>query len=347
MKKVLVAMSGGVDSSVAVALLIKEGYDVSGGTFRLYEAEGEITAEVENAKKACDFLGIKHYVFDMREIFKEKVIDSFALEYDKGLTPNPCIECNKYIKFGAFLDEALKLGFDFIATGHYSAIKTDQNGQKVLIRPLDRKKDQTYVLWQLSEWQLSHILMPLGNYTKTEVRKIAEELKLPCAASKESQDICFVPDKDYGAFLEGYNGKSFQKGSYLDLDGAVLGEHKGHQHYTIGQRKGLGIALGKPQFVISKDPKTNSVVLGDEEHLFKNRVVIRDVNIMWGKDKTAEFWCTAKLRYSAKDMPCRYFPLGEDKAVLEFEEPQRAPSPGQSAVLYDGDKIIGGGKIEL
>lgn len=347
MKKVLVAMSGGVDSSVAAVLLMKQGFEVSGGTFIHYGQDGNKSPESQNAKKVCDALGIKHYVFDMRELFREKVIDSFSLEYDKGLTPNPCIECNKYIKFGAFLDEALKLGFDYIATGHYSSVKTDSDGQKVLVRPADLKKDQTYVLWQLTQVQLSHILMPLGDYEKSEVKKMAEELNLPSAASKESQDICFVPDKDYGAFLEKYNEKSFPKGYYLDFDGKVLGEHKGHQHYTIGQRKGLGIALGKPQFVISKDPNTNSVVLGDEEHLFKTRVIISDVNIMWGKKEDQEFLCTAKLRYSAKDTPCRYFPLGEGRAVLEFDEPQRAPTPGQSAVLYEGEKIIGGGKIEI
>ncbi len=345
MKKVMVAMSGGVDSSVAAALLIKEGYEVSGATLRLYEADGKIGSEVQSAKKVCDILGIKHYVFDMRKTFKEKVIDNFALEYDKGLTPNPCIECNKYLKFGGLLDEALKMGFDFIATGHYSVIKTAENGQSVLLRPLDRAKDQTYVLWRLSQKQISHILMPLGSFTKPQIRKIAEELKLPCAASKESQDICFVPDKDYGGFLEKYNGVPFAKGSYFSTDGKFLGENKGHQHYTIGQRKGLGIALGKPQFVISKDPQTNSVVLGDEEHIFKKRVYLSDINIMWGKNENEEFSCTAKLRYSAKDSPCRYYPLGEGKALLEFEELQRAASPGQSAVFYDGDRVIGGGKI--
>ena len=345
MKKVLVAMSGGVDSSVAAALLIKEGYEVSGGTFIHFGEDGKDSVESQNAKKVCDCLGITHYVFDVRKIFKEKVIYNFAREYDKGFTPNPCIECNKYIKFGAFLDEAIKLGFDFIATGHYSSVNTEADGQKVLVRPLDLKKDQTYVLWQLSKEQLSHILMPLGDYEKEDVRKIAQELNLPCAVSKESQDICFVPDKDYGAFLEKYNSAPFEKGKYLDVGGNFLGENKGHQHYTIGQRKGLGIALGRPQFVISKDPISNSVVLGDEELLFKTKVVIEDVNIMWGKDKAHEFECTAKLRYSAKDSPCRYYPLGENRAMLEFAEPQRAASPGQSAVFYDGDKVIGGGKI--
>lgn len=346
MKKVMVAMSGGVDSSVAAALLIKEGYEVSGGTFIHFGTEKDESAESQNAKKVCDCLGIKHYVFDVRKLFKEKVIDNFAAEYDKGLTPNPCIECNKYIKFGAFLDEALKLGFDFIATGHYSSIKTEPDGQRVLLRPSDLKKDQTYVLWQLTQDKLSHVLMPLGDYEKENVRKIAEELNLPCAASKESQDICFVPDKDYGAFLEKYNGKPFEKGSYINIEGRFLSENKGHQHYTVGQRKGLGIALGKPQFVISKDPKANSVVLGDEEHLFKTKVIIKDVNIMWGQNADEEFSCTAKLRYSAKDSPCRYHPLSEGRGMLEFETPQRAPSPGQSAVLYDGKKVIGGGKIE-
>ena len=261
-----------------------------------------------------------------------------------GLTPNPCIECNKYIKFGGLLDKALELGYDFIATGHYSRIGR-QGSRSVIYRPEDVKKDQTYVLWRLSPRQLSHIVMPLGDLSKDRVREIAGDYGFSSAHSKESQDICFVPDGDYAAFLEGRAGQTFKKGEYTDICGNVLGPHLGHQRYTIGQRKGLGIALGRPQFVISKDPFTNRVVLGDEEGLFKTRIYIRQVNMQAMEFPTESFSCTAKLRYSAKDTPCRFHPLGEKEAMLEFDAPQRAPSPGQSAVFYDGDVLLGGGKI--
>lgn len=346
MPKVMVAMSGGVDSSVTAALLKEQGYDVVGGTMRLYDKDGTESPEIKEAKKVCDALGIEHFVFDMRTLFENEVINRFSNEYSEGLTPNPCIECNKYLKFGALLDEAVSLGCDFIATGHYSRIGKDEaSGRHILYRPDDRKKDQTYVLWRLSQYQLSHILMPLGDLTKERVREIAAEYGFKSATAKESQDICFVPDGDYAAFLEAYNNKVFEKGEYTDIYGKILGEHLGHQHYTIGQRKGLGIALGKPQFVISKDPVTNKVVLGDEEHIFKNKVYIKDVNMIAGNILSREMECTAKLRYSARDEECVFRPISETEAVLEFKTPQRAPSPGQSAVLYLGEAVLGGGKI--
>lgn len=344
-KKVLVAMSGGVDSSVAAALLLNDNYTVIGGTLRLFESHG-ISPEVHLAKSVCDMLKIPHYTFDKREIFKEKVINSFAQSYNNGLTPNPCIECNKYIKFGTLLDESLSLGADYIATGHYSRIIKDvASGKYMLKRPADSKKDQTYVLWRLGQFELSHILMPLGEYTKQEVREIAEHYGFKSANLKESQDICFVPDGDYAKFLKENCGVEFKNGNYVDINGKVLGEHLGHQNYTIGQRKGLGIALGKPQFVISKDSLTNTVVLSDEEYLFKTRVFISEMNLMSDEIPQKAFNCTAKLRYSAKDMPCRVEPLGDGKAVIEFDTPQRAPSVGQSAVFYDGDILLGGGII--
>ncbi len=345
MKKVMMAMSGGVDSSAAAVILKNMGYEVCGGTLRLYERDG-IASEVAAAKQVCNRLGISHKVYDMRDTFKTEVIDRFNREYSEGFTPNPCIECNKYLKFGRLLDEALADGCDFIATGHYSDIGFDSgSGRYVLYRPADRKKDQTYVLWRLSQHQLSHILMPLSRLTKDEVRAIAEEYEFVSAKAKESQDICFVPDGDYAAFLEEYRGESFVSGDYTDICGNVLGHHLGHQHYTIGQRKGLGIALGKPQFVISKDPLTNRVVLGDEEHIYKKRVYIRDVNFVGASPDGKDFSCTAKLRYSARDEKCIFRPLSETEALLEFENPQRGPTPGQSAVFYDGDMVLGGGKI--
>lgn len=347
MKKVMIAMSGGVDSSVAAALLKEQNYNVVGGTLRLYEKDNNISKEVLAAKKVCENLGVEHFVFDMREDFKNKVICDFSDAYSKGLTPNPCIECNKYIKFGGLLEKALSLDCDYIATGHYSRIAKDNiSGRFVLYRPEDRKKDQTYVLWRLNQHQLSHILMPLGDIKKERVREIARSYGFESANAKESQDICFVPDGDYSAFLTEFNGAPFKKGNYINIENQILGEHLGHECYTIGQRKGLGIALGKPQFVLSKNPITNEVTLGDEEHLFKKRVYIKDINMIATKLPQDKIKCTAKLRYAAKDEECVFHPLGENEGLLEFTAAQRAPAPGQSAVLYIGDALIGGGIIE-
>lgn len=345
MKKVMAAMSGGVDSSVAAVVLKDMGFDVCGATLRLYERDG-ISEEVDAAKDVCHRLCIPHFVYDMRESFKTEVIDRFQQGYLSGNTPNPCIECNRYLKFGKLLDETLKKGCEFIATGHYSDIGFDEGSKRYLLyRPADRKKDQTYVLWRLTQHQLSHIVMPLSRLKKDEVREIAESYGFSSARAKESQDICFVPDKDYAAFLRNNCGLVCEAGKYTDIDGNILGDHLGHVNYTIGQRKGLGIALGKPQFVISKDPVTNRVVLGDEEHIFKKRVYIKDVNFIGASPDGRSIPCTAKLRYGSVEDSCVFHPLSETEALLEFEKPQRGPAPGQSAVFYDGDAVLGGGYI--
>ncbi len=343
MSKVMVAMSGGVDSSVAAALLLEQGYEVCGGTLRLYE-QNKLSGDVDKAKKVCEQLGIEHFVFDERDLFREKVINYFADAYEQGITPNPCIECNRYLKFGVLLEHALALGCDYIATGHYSKI-SHINGRFALVRPDDRKKDQTYVLWRLSQHQLSHMLMPLGDYTKDKVREIALKYGFINAQAKESQDICFVPDGDYAAFLKNDIGVQFFKGDYIDVSGKVLGEHQGHQCYTVGQRKGLGIALGEPKFVISKDAATNTVVLGGNDDLFKKRVYINEVNLSFLQSLDTPINCTAKLRYSALDTRCTVTKTDTNSAVIEFDLPVRAASAGQSAVFYDGDILLGGGII--
>lgn len=346
MPKVMIAMSGGVDSSVAAALLKEQGFDALGGTLRLYEKDNQIAKEVYQAKKVCEDLNLPHFVFDMKEEFLNNVICEFYKSYSNGLTPNPCIECNKHIKFGGLLDKAVELGCDYIATGHYSRIEKDiSSGRYIIYRPKDRKKDQTYVLWRLNQYQLSHILMPLGDINKETVREIAHSYGFASANAKESQDICFVPDGDYAKFLTEFCGKPFSKGNYINIEGEKIGEHLGHECYTIGQRKGLGIALGKPQFVIAKNPSTNEVMLGDEEHLFKTRVRIKDVNMIATDLPTDKIKCTAKLRYAARDEECFFHPISETEGLLEFTNSQRAPAPGQSAVMYLGDAVLGGGII--
>lgn len=346
MAKIMAAMSGGVDSSVVAALLKQQGHNVVGATLRLVEDGGVLSNEVLLAKAVCQKLDIPHIIYDMREQFKKEIIGRFINEYENGLTPNPCVECNKYIKFGGLLNCAEQDGFEYIATGHYSRITYNkESGRYLIIRPEDVKKDQTYVLWQLSQHQLAHTLMPLGELTKNEVREIALNNNLASASAKDSQDICFVPDGNYAEFIQNHTGQSFKKGKYVDMYGTTLGEHLGHQCYTIGQRKGLGIALGKPQFVISKNPNTNEVVLGDEEHIFKNRIYIKDINMIATDLPVSSIKCTAKLRYSSRDEECVFHPISEIEAMLEFARPQRAATPGQSAVLYSGEILLGGGKI--
>ena len=333
-------MSGGVDSSVCAALLKNDGYEVLGITLDLF---GDTTQSQADAKSVCDSLEIEHTVFDLKNEFKGFVIDNFINEYINGRTPNPCIVCNREIKFGEMLKLADKLGCDKIATGHYAKI-IEKNGRFLLCRGDDRSKDQSYVLYCLTQKQLSRTVFPLASHSKDEVRETAEGLNLVNANKKDSQDICFVPDGDYAAFIEKTANFVSQTGNYLDINGKVLGQHKGVIRYTIGQRKGLGIALGKPAFVIDKNPNTNEVIIGDEENLFYNKVYIENLNFIPFDELKGEMKVFCKLRYRHTEQPAIIKPY-KNGVLVEFDAPQRAPSPGQAAVFYDGDIVVGGGTI--
>lgn len=333
-------MSGGVDSSVCAALLKNDGYEVLGITLDLF---GDTTQSQADAKSVCDSLEIEHTVFNLKNEFKGFVIDNFISEYINGRTPNPCIVCNRTIKFGEMLKLADKLGCDKIATGHYAKI-IEKNGRFLLCRGDDRSKDQSYVLYCLTQKQLSRTVFPLASHSKDEVRATAEGLNLINANKKDSQDICFVPDGDYAAFIEKTANFVAQTGNYLDINGKVLGQHKGVIRYTIGQRKGLGIALGKPAFVIDKNPNTNEVIIGDEENLFYNKVYIENLNFIPFDELKGEMKVFCKLRYRHTEQPAIIKPY-KNGVLVEFDAPQRAPSPGQAAVFYDGDIVVGGGTI--
>ena len=344
MEKILVGMSGGVDSSVCALTLKEKGYSVSGVTLSLLGKTQSDESNVSDAKSVCDRLGLEHYSIDLSEDFKTFVIDNFIDEYIKGNTPNPCIVCNKYIKFGKMLDKAKELGFSKIATGHYARVKK-QDGRYLLFKASDISKDQSYVLYCLSQEQLSCVEFPLGEFSKPEVRKMAEQNGFINANKKDSQDICFVPDGDYASFIEKTANFVSDTGDYVNLKGEKIGEHNGVIHYTIGQRKGLGVAFGHPVFVIDKNAETNQVVLGEQEELFYKSVLVKNTNFIPFDKLEKEMTVGAKLRYSQKEQSAIIKPLEDGKVLIEFLEPQRAPSPGQAAVFYDGDMVIGGGVI--
>lgn len=343
MEKVLVGMSGGVDSSVCAVLLKNQGFDVGGVTLNLNDSFD--TDNIKDAAAVCEKLGMEHFSVELKEEFKQKVIDDFIKEYIEGRTPNPCIVCNKYIKFGKMLDIAREHGYTKIATGHYAQIKKSEDGRYLLYKAEDKEKDQTYVLYCLTQEQLSSVEFPLGSITKAIVREIAEKENLINARKKDSQDICFVPDGDYANFIEKTAGYVSKTGDYLNINGEKIGEHKGVIHYTIGQRKGLSIALGKPAFVISKNAENNTVVLGDSEYLFHKTVLVRDVNFIPFDKLEGEMAVSVKLRYSQKEQEATIKPFGNGQVLIEFAVPQRAPSAGQAAVFYDGDIVVGGGTI--
>lgn len=354
--KVVVGMSGGVDSSVAAALLKEQGYDVIGVTMQVWpdldagtvEREGGCCSlsAVNDARRVSDKLGIRYYVLNFKEIFEKKVIDYFVDEYLCGRTPNPCIMCNRYIKFDELLRRAEELGAQYVATGHYASVVHDMDSNRYLLkRSADTRKDQTYALYSLTQYQLEHTLMPLGGYTKDVVRKIAEKLALPVAHKPDSEEICFVNDNNYGKFIEGREPDKVKPGYFKDMDGNILGMHKGIVHYTIGQRKGLGVTFGKPMFVVGINPKDNSVILGDEGDVFSDTLYAGDLNFIPFDSLNKEMPVTCKIRYTAKEAPAVLTPLEDGTVKVKFETPQRAITSGQAAVFYDGDTVVGGGII--
>lgn len=355
-ERVVIGMSGGVDSSVAAYLLKEQGYDVIGVTMQIWQDEDEERQQenggccglsaVDDARRVASMLEIPYYVMNFKQEFKEHVMDYFAEEYLHGRTPNPCIACNRYVKWESLLKRSMEIGADYIATGHYARIARLENGRYAIRRSVTEAKDQTYALYNLTQEQLAHTLMPVGEYHKEEIRAIAERIGLMVAHKKDSQEICFIPDHDYAGFIERESGKAVPgPGNFVTKDGQILGQHKGITHYTIGQRRGLGLAMGEHVFVTEIRPDTNEVVIGSSADVFSNEVYAENLNYMALSDFTSGHPLTAKIRYAHKGAPCRVERIGTDRIRCIFDEPQRAATPGQALVLYDGDYVAGGGTI--
>ncbi|MCI8625008.1 MAG: tRNA 2-thiouridine(34) synthase MnmA [Lachnospiraceae bacterium] len=354
-KRVVVGMSGGVDSSVAALLLLEQGYEVIGVTMQIWQKETEEALEenggccglsaVEDARRVAAQLGIPYYVMNFRREFETSVMDYFAREYCQGRTPNPCIACNRYVKWEALLQRSLKIGADYIATGHYAQIKQLPNGRYTLASAVTAAKDQTYALYSLTQQQLAHTLMPVGLYHKEEIRDMAAKRGLRVAGKPDSQEICFVPDKDYVGFIKREYHIKEEPGNFVSRDGRILGEHKGILHYTIGQRKGLGIAFGKPMFVAEIRPESREIVLAEDKELYTKVVYANHLNFMSMERIQGTKEANGKIRYNHQGAPCVVEQVEKDVIRCEFLEPQRAVTPGQALVLYDGDYVLGGGTI--
>jgi tRNA-specific 2-thiouridylase len=362
--KVVVGMSGGVDSAMAAALLQEKGYDVIGVTLQMWEPSGELLGEpseieaerrscsssaVDDARQVAFKLGIPHYVINFRSYFEETVVDYFTQSYLAGETPNPCLACNKHIKFGEMLSKARGLGAEYIATGHYARVLQDSDSKRFLLsKGADPRKDQTYFLYTLTQEQLAHTLFPLAEYRKEEVRKMAIERGLGVGERPDSQEICFIPNNDYASFVLERAGKLVQPGHFVDLEGNILGTHQGIIHFTVGQRKGLGGTFGKPMFVVSLNPERNEVVLGDNADLFTDTLWATDLNWISIPSLKEPLRVEAKIRYSSITAPATIYPeeMGAVQGVMaRFDAPQRAVTPGQAVVFYQGNLVVGGGKI--
>ena len=346
-------MSGGVDSSVAAYLLKEQGYDVIGVTMQIWQEDKEYEereggccslSAVDDARRVADKIGIPFYVLNFRDSFKKNVIDYFIDEYMEGKTPNPCIACNKYLKFDELLKKAQGIGADYIATGHYAKIE-EHNGRYILVKSDDDKKDQTYALYNMTQEQLAHTLMPCGEYTKDRIREIAKEIGLDVHNKKDSEEICFISDNNHGKYISEAMPGKVKQGNFVDKDGNILGKHKGIVYYTIGQRKGLGLAMGRPVFVTDINPLTNEVVVGAEEDIFKTDLICKDINFIAFDNLDKSLELKAKIRYSAKPATATITPLENGKVRVSFKEKQRAITKGQSVVFYLDDLVVGGGIV--
>ena len=349
-QRILVAMSGGVDSSVAAALLKERGYEVTGVTLRLW-AEGEVenrccsSGAEEDARQVCHILGIPHYSLNFEREFKERVVNYFCEEYACGHTPNPCLPCNRYIRFGLLLKKALALGADYLATGHYARVRS-KDGRYWLLKGVDPQKDQSYFLYMLGQEQLRHILLPIGDYTKDKVRAMARERGLPVAEKAESQEICFIPDNDYRRFLREHVNEAIRSGPIVDTRGKVIGRHQGIPFYTIGQRRGLGIAAREPLYVLEIDAARDALIVGTASELGRRELIARDVNFIAGEAPGAPLEVTAKIRHKAVEAEATVIPLGDNRVKVAFARLQRDITPGQAVVFYRGEVVVGGGIME-